>query len=72
MWFPIDSTHFKGSYKEKMLVYVSKDAKNNILLIAYAIIDEKIVHTLCWFFDQFRSFVAQNRQLCVIPTCIKE
>ncbi|KAI3510380.1 hypothetical protein L1887_17323 [Cichorium endivia] len=62
----VDGTHLKGSYKGKMLVAVSEDANNNILPVAYAIVDEETVHSWCWFFDQFRHFVAQNRQLCVI------
>ncbi|KVI01541.1 MULE transposase domain-containing protein, partial [Cynara cardunculus var. scolymus] len=54
------------TFKGKMLVAVTKDANNNILPIAYAIVDEESAHSWCWFFYQFRHFVAQDRQLCVI------
>nr|GEV56026.1 hypothetical protein [Tanacetum cinerariifolium] len=41
----IDGAHLKGSYKGKLLVAVTKDANNNILPIAYAIIDEETAHS---------------------------
>ncbi|KAL4575286.1 hypothetical protein LXL04_022128 [Taraxacum kok-saghyz] len=50
----------------KMLITVTKDANNNILPVAYAIVDEETTHSWCWFFYQFRHFVAEDRQLCVI------
>lgn len=46
----VDGAHLKGSYKGKMLVVVTKDANNNILPVAYAIVDEETVHSWCWFF----------------------
>ncbi|KAI3779089.1 hypothetical protein L2E82_08571 [Cichorium intybus] len=62
----VDGCHLKGSYKGKMLVAVTKDANNSILPIAYAIVDEETSHSWCWFLYQFRHYVAQDRQLCVI------
>nr|KAJ0215788.1 hypothetical protein LSAT_V11C300152000 [Lactuca sativa] len=62
----VDGCHLKGSYKVKLLVVVTKDANNNILPIAYAIVDEDSSYNWCWFFYQLRHFVAQDRQLCVI------
>ncbi|KAL4555228.1 hypothetical protein LXL04_037839 [Taraxacum kok-saghyz] len=49
-----------------MLIAVTKDANNNILPVAYAIVDEETTHSWCWFFYQFRHFVAEDGQLCVI------
>ncbi|XP_052621000.1 uncharacterized protein LOC128126883 [Lactuca sativa] len=62
----IDACHLRGSYKGKMLIAVTKDANNNILPVSYAIVDEETTHSWSWFLYQFRHFVAQDRQLCVI------
>lgn len=40
----VDGCHLKGSYMGKMLVAVTKDANNNILPVAYAIVDEESAH----------------------------
>ena len=62
----IDGTHLRGSYKGKMLVAVAQDANGNILPVAFAIVDEETVESWCWFMEQFRLFVAQDKSLCVI------
>ncbi|KAG6486407.1 hypothetical protein ZIOFF_054977 [Zingiber officinale] len=62
----VDGIHLRGAYKGKMLIAVSKDANNRILPVAYAIVDEETIASWCWFFEQFRYYVAQDRQLCVI------
>lgn len=62
----VDRTHLRGSYKGKMLVVVSKDTNNHILSVAFAIVDEEMVHSWCWLFEQFRLYVARDKQLCVI------
>nr|XP_043621865.1 uncharacterized protein LOC122593508 [Erigeron canadensis] len=62
----IDGAHLKGSYMGKLLIAVTKDANNNILPIAYVIVDEETSHSWCWFLYNFRLFVARDRQLCVI------
>nr|KAJ0190406.1 hypothetical protein LSAT_V11C800448770 [Lactuca sativa] len=62
----IHACHLRGSYKGKMLIVVTKDANNNILPVSYAIVDEETTHNWSWFLYQFRHFVAQDRQLCVI------
>ncbi|GJX45203.1 hypothetical protein Tco_0261879 [Tanacetum coccineum] len=41
----VDNAHLKGCYRGKLLVAVTKDANNNILLIAYAIVDEETAHS---------------------------
>ncbi|KAG6538998.1 hypothetical protein ZIOFF_004150 [Zingiber officinale] len=38
----VDGTHLRGAYKRKILIAVSKDADNRILLVAYAIVDERL------------------------------
>nr|GFA56945.1 hypothetical protein [Tanacetum cinerariifolium]GFA67761.1 hypothetical protein [Tanacetum cinerariifolium] len=65
-WFHDPYSSANGSYKGKLLVAVTKDANNNILAIAYAIVDEETAHSWSWFLYQFRHFVAHDRQLCVI------
>ncbi|XP_042403335.1 uncharacterized protein LOC121992813 [Zingiber officinale] len=62
----VNGTHLRGAYKGKMLIAVSKDANNHILPVAYAIVDEETMASWCWFFEQFRYYVAQGKQLCVI------
>nr|KAJ0214779.1 hypothetical protein LSAT_V11C400181260 [Lactuca sativa] len=62
----VDGCHMKGSYKGKLLVVVTKDANNNILHVAYVVVDEDSSHSWCWFLYQLRHFVAQDRKLCVI------
>lgn len=47
-----------------MIIAVTKDANNHILPVAYAIVDEETVHSWCWFFEQFREFVAFDKRLC--------
>ncbi|XP_042386598.1 uncharacterized protein LOC121978300 [Zingiber officinale] len=37
----VDGTHLRGAYKGKMFIVVSKDTKNHILPVAYAIVDEE-------------------------------
>nr|KAJ0225610.1 hypothetical protein LSAT_V11C100026890 [Lactuca sativa] len=49
-----------------MLIVVTKDANNNILLVSYAIVDEETTHSWRLFLYKFIHFIAQDRQLCVI------
>nr|XP_043625746.1 uncharacterized protein LOC122597181 [Erigeron canadensis] len=62
----VNGTHLRGDYKGKMLVAVTKDANNQILPIAYAIVDEETSHSWCWFLRQLRYYVAHDRRLCVV------
>ncbi|XP_071920727.1 uncharacterized protein [Coffea arabica] len=39
----VDGTHLRGEYKGKLLVAVTQDANNQILPIAYAIVDEETI-----------------------------
>nr|KAJ0187554.1 hypothetical protein LSAT_V11C900494220 [Lactuca sativa] len=43
----VDGCYLKGSYKGKLLVVVTKDANNDILPVAYAIVDEESSHSWC-------------------------
>ncbi|GKA09054.1 hypothetical protein Tco_0688385, partial [Tanacetum coccineum] len=40
----VDGAHLKGSYIGKLLVALTKDVNNNILPVAYAIVDNEIDH----------------------------
>ena len=43
----IDSTHLKG----QLLLLVSRDANNHIILLAFATVDKEYVRNWSWFFD---------------------
>ena len=60
----VDACHLKGSYRGKMLVAVTKDAKNSILPFTYVIVYDQTSHSWGWFFYQLIHFVVQERQLC--------
>ncbi|XP_076882086.1 uncharacterized protein LOC143530427 [Bidens hawaiensis] len=64
----VDGTHLKGSYRGKLLIAVSKNANNHILLVAYAIVDEETNESWMWFFQQLREHVVNDNMgsLCVI------
>ena len=71
MYFgPLDQLSMRftciGQYKRKMLVAVSKGTNNHILPMAYAIVEEEAVHSWYWFFQQFRFYVAQDKQLVYV------
>jgi transposase-like protein len=55
-----------GSYIGKLLVAVCHDANNNILPIAYAIVDEETNESWGWFMRQLEPIVMRESPLCVI------
>ncbi|KAD5960255.1 hypothetical protein E3N88_11727 [Mikania micrantha] len=64
----VDGTHLNGSYGEKMLIVVTKNANKYIVPIAYAVVDEETVESWSWFFNQLWVHIAAYREkkMCVI------
>ncbi|XP_071695248.1 uncharacterized protein [Rutidosis leptorrhynchoides] len=62
----IDGTHLKGSYKGKLLTAVAKNANNQLLPIAFALVDEESNESWVWFLQMLQENVIGNEKLCVI------
>ncbi|XP_071695669.1 protein FAR1-RELATED SEQUENCE 7-like [Rutidosis leptorrhynchoides] len=62
----IDGTHLKGSYKGKLLTAVAKNSNNQILPIAFALVDEESNESWSWFLQMLQENVIGNEKLCVI------
>ncbi|XP_071704512.1 uncharacterized protein [Rutidosis leptorrhynchoides] len=62
----IDGTHLKGSYNGKLLLAVAKNANNQVLPIAFSIVDNETNASWTWFLEMFQQHVVQNRKICVI------
>ncbi|XP_071694740.1 uncharacterized protein [Rutidosis leptorrhynchoides] len=62
----IDGTHLKGAYNGKVLTAVGKNANNQILPVAFAIVDNESNKSWTWFLGLLQLHVVGNRKLCVI------
>ncbi|KAL3502551.1 hypothetical protein ACH5RR_037000 [Cinchona calisaya] len=63
----VDGTHLRGEYRGKLLIAVALDANNQILLVAYAIVDEEIIQSRGWFMEQLRHHVVRDLEtVCII------
>ncbi|XP_071704444.1 uncharacterized protein [Rutidosis leptorrhynchoides] len=62
----IHGTHLKGSYKGKLLIAVGKNANNQIIPIAFALIDEESNESWVWFLQMLQENVIGNEKLFVI------
>ncbi|XP_071736830.1 uncharacterized protein [Rutidosis leptorrhynchoides] len=62
----IDGTHLKGSYNGKLLLAFAKNANNQVLPIAFAIVDNETNASWTWFLEMFQQHVVQYRKICVI------
>lgn len=62
----VDGTHLRGAYKGKLLVAVCKTANNNIMPIAFALVDEETSASWTWFLDNLRKSVMKDRWTCVV------
>ncbi|XP_073273302.1 uncharacterized protein [Primulina huaijiensis] len=47
----VDGTHLYTKYKHKMLIGVTMDANNQVLPLAFAIVDEETTDSLKWFLE---------------------
>ena len=62
----VDGTHLRGSYKGKLLVAVCKTSNNNILPLAFALVDEETTLSWCFFLNNLKKSIIKDRYTCVI------
>ncbi|XP_071723901.1 uncharacterized protein [Rutidosis leptorrhynchoides] len=62
----VDATHLRGAYKGKAIVAVVKTANDRVVPVAYAIIDEKSIHSWYWFLKYLKVYVLQDTFTCII------
>ncbi|KAH0656254.1 hypothetical protein KY285_031136 [Solanum tuberosum] len=63
----VDGTHMYGKYDIKLLIVVRIDGNDNILPLAFAIVDKESKEAWKWFFRNLSAHVIKNREgICVI------
>ncbi|KAL3502784.1 hypothetical protein ACH5RR_037233 [Cinchona calisaya] len=63
----VDGTHLRGEYRGKLLIAVALDTNNQILPVAYAIVDEETIQSWGWFMEQLRHHVVRDLEtVCII------
>ncbi|XP_049386699.1 uncharacterized protein LOC125850912, partial [Solanum stenotomum] len=63
----VDGTHIYGKYEIKLLIDVGIDENDNILPLAFAIVDKESKEAWKWFFRNLSAHVIKSRQdVCVI------
>ncbi|XP_060190512.1 uncharacterized protein LOC132619702 [Lycium barbarum] len=63
----VDGTHIYGNYDIKLLIVVGIDGNDNILPLAFAIVDRESKEALKWFFRNLSAHVIKDREdICVI------
>jgi MULE transposase domain/SWIM zinc finger len=62
----VDGTHLRGAYKGKLLVAVCKTSNNNIMPVAFAVVDEESHSSWRWFIECLRFYVLGRRPTCII------
>ncbi|KAL9667494.1 hypothetical protein QQ045_001855 [Rhodiola kirilowii] len=62
----IDGTHMYGKYRAKLLVACSLDANNNVLPVAFALVESENTSSWSWFMSCIREGVTNRTGLCVI------
>ena len=62
----VDGTHLRGPYKGKLLVAVCKTSNNNIMPVAFALVDEESTESWTWFMNNLRKSVMKDRLTCVV------
>jgi len=63
----VDGTHIYGKYEIKLLIAVGIDGNDNILPLAFAIVDKESKEAWKWFFRNLSAHVIKSRQdVCVI------
>ncbi|XP_071698947.1 protein FAR1-RELATED SEQUENCE 12-like [Rutidosis leptorrhynchoides] len=62
----IDGTHLKGSYRGKLLTAIGKNANNQIIPVAFALVDEESNESWVWFLKILQENVVRKGKLCVI------
>ncbi|KAL6533785.1 hypothetical protein OROHE_013618 [Orobanche hederae] len=63
----IDGTHLYGKYKGKMLIAMGVDGNNQILPLAFAIVENESYDSWNWFLSHIKSHVVKERHgICLI------
>ncbi|XP_052621981.1 uncharacterized protein LOC111915124 [Lactuca sativa] len=63
----IDGTHLYGKYKGKMLIAMGVDGNNQILPLAFAIVENESYDTWDWFLSHVKNHVVKDREgICLI------
>ncbi|CAI9272226.1 unnamed protein product [Lactuca saligna] len=63
----IDGTHLHGKYKGKMLIAMGVDGNNQILPLAFAIVENESYDTWDWFLSHVKNHVVKDREgICLI------
>ena len=57
----IDATHLYEKYKGKMMIAMGIDGNNQILPLAFAIVEEENFSCWRWFLHHVKSYVVQER-----------
>ncbi|KAL6577657.1 hypothetical protein OROMI_009985 [Orobanche minor] len=63
----IDGTHLYGKYKGKMLIAMGVDGNNQILPLAFAIVENESYDSWDWFLSHIKNHVVKERDdICLI------
>ncbi|KAL9679214.1 hypothetical protein QQ045_017070 [Rhodiola kirilowii] len=61
-----DTTHLIGKWKGVLMIAASLDEENQILPLAYALVESENIESWKWFMTCIRSGVTQQDGLCII------
>ncbi|KAH9623670.1 hypothetical protein KSS87_000246, partial [Heliosperma pusillum] len=62
----VDGTHLRGSYKGKLLVAVCKTSSNNIMPLAFPLVDEETTLSWTFFLNNPKKSIIRDRFTCLI------
>ncbi|KAH0754991.1 hypothetical protein KY290_025261 [Solanum tuberosum] len=63
----VDGTHMYGKYEIKLLIAVGVDGNDNILPLAFAIVDKESKVAWKWFFRKLSTHVIKDREdICIV------
>ncbi|KAL9667632.1 hypothetical protein QQ045_001995 [Rhodiola kirilowii] len=62
----IDATHLNGKWNGILMIAVALDADNEILPLAYALVESENIDSWKWFMTCIRNGVTQRKGLCII------
>nr|XP_043609554.1 uncharacterized protein LOC122581395 [Erigeron canadensis] len=63
----IDATHLYGKYKGKMMIAMGVDGNNQILPLAFAIVESESYNSWKWFLSHVKKHVMKDREgICLI------
>ncbi|KAL9665425.1 hypothetical protein QQ045_020845 [Rhodiola kirilowii] len=68
----IDATHLNGKWKGVLMISVALDVENEILPLAYALVESENIDSWKWFMTCIRNGVTQREGLCIFPIGTRE